>query len=391
LDEAMTRGEIQLHQDTVERHRLYGVRDWGDYLNGNPVMAGPLGRVYHDDETLRIVDRIGWQNCESQDSCVGPWIQFLRTGDVRVHALAEAQSEHVATVDHRHTYSPDGTHRAAMFYHTLRHYDGGVAPSHALTGGLLLAYYVTGDRGLRDVVVAAAEHWIAEQEKAGTGWYAGTDPSRQNTAPMTCMLNAHLLTWNPRYLRSLDRFLDVWEPVFDVRKHYMGGTLPYPGAAFLRQVKHERFERAFEAMMQRIRTNMEIDGQSAYVMPGMSYMFERTGDPTWAAYCQFVLEFHQDRLRREGGSDLVMRRSLDMADIGYGGVSGYFAEALALVSKPEVRDAMEKALTNLGEMRAVAAGKAPSAGADYLTYHVPYSAERPYRWHRGGRVEAAAP
>ncbi|NUQ64990.1 MAG: hypothetical protein HUU20_21205 [Pirellulales bacterium] len=39
-----------------------------------------------------------------------------------------------------------------------------------------------------DVVVAAAEHWIAEQEKAGTGWYAGTDPSRQNIAPMTCML-----------------------------------------------------------------------------------------------------------------------------------------------------------------------------------------------------------
>ena len=387
VDKAMTTGELLVHQEAVEQFRLYGARDWGDYLNGNPVMAGPIARVYRDDPTTRIVDRIGWQNCESQDSGVGVWIQFLRTGDVRIHALAEAQAEHVATVDHRHTFAADGTHRAGMFYHTLRHYDGGIAPSHALTGGLQLGYYVTGDRALRDVVLAAAEHWIAEQEKTGTGWYATTDPSRQNIAPMTCMLNAYLLTWNPRYLHSLDRFLAVWEPVFDVRKHYMGGTLPYPGAAFLRQVKHERFERAFTAMMQRIRTDLEIDGQSAYVMPGMAWMFERTGDPTWAAYCQFVLEFHADRLRRDGGSDLVMRRSLDVPDFGYGSVSGYFAEALALASKPEVRDQMEQALRQLGEMRAVAAGQDPSRGADFLAYGVPYSAEKPYRWYRDGRIE----
>lgn len=388
VDKAMTTGELLLHLETVERYRLYGARDWGDYLNGNPVMAGPLARVYRDEPNLRIVDRIGWQNCESQDGCVGPWIQFLRTADMRIHALAEAQSEHVATVDHRHSFSDEGTHRAGMFYHSLRHYDGGVAPSHALTGGLQLAYYVTGDRALRDVVVAAAEYWIAEQEKAVNGWYAvNKDPSRQNIAPMTCILNAYLLTWNPRYLRSLDRFLAVWEPMFDVRKHYLGGTLPYPGAAFLRQVKHERFERAFVAAMHKIRADMEIDGQSAYVMPGMAYMFECTGDPTWAAYCQLVLEFHQDRLRREGGSDLVMRRSLDVPDFGYGSVSGYFAEAIALVSRPELRDRMEKPLRQLGELRAVAAGKPPAKAADFLTYSVPYSAERPYRWYRDGRIE----
>jgi len=55
------------------------------------------------------------------------------------------------------------------------------------------------------------------------------------------------------------------------------------------------------------------------------------------------------------------------------------AEALALVSNPEVRDQMEKAMNELGQMRAVAAGKEPAAGPDGLTYHVPYSAQRPYR------------
>lgn len=177
------------------------------------------------------------------------------------------------------------------------------------TGGLQLGFYVTGDRGLRDAVLAAAEHWIAEQEQTGTGWYATTDPSRQNIAPMTCMLNACLLTWNNRYLHSLDRFLAAWEPVFDVRKHDTGSTLPCPGAAFLRQVKHERFECVYTTMMQRIRADLEIDGQSACVLPGMAWMFELTGDSTWAVYCQFVLEFHSDRLRHEGGSDLGMRRA----------------------------------------------------------------------------------
>jgi hypothetical protein len=122
-------------------------------------------------------------------------------------------------------------------------------------------------------------------------------------------------------------------------------------------------------------------------MPGMAWMFERTGDPTWAAYAQFVLEFHADRLRREGGSDLVMRRSLDVPDFGYGMVSGYFAEALVLASRPEIRDRMEQAMRELGEMRAGAAGQVPARGADFLAYGVPYSAEKPYRWYRDGRIE----
>ena len=405
VDYAMTYGEFFDHREAVDRLHLYGDRNWGDYFNGT-ASQGPLAKVYEDDPDFRITDRVGWMNLESHDSAVGPWIQFLRTGDPRIFHMAEAHTEHIATVDHRHTFSPSGVHEAEIFYHGLRHYDTGLAPSHTLTNGILLGYCVTGDRGLREGALAAADHWIAEQGKAGTGWYAGGEGvfsksvgapkytgvsySRQNIAPLTCVLNAYLLTWDKKYIDSAHRFLNVWADGYDVTnpKHYLGGTLPYPGAEFLRQVDDPALEEVFGRIMRDVLTRMPIDGQGVYCMPGMAYLYEKTGDPTWAAYCQFAFEWHRSRLEQDGYSEWVRHNTFGLPAFCYGFVSGYAASGLALVARARADGVdMEAAMQRLREDRARAQGKDPKA-TDCLFYSVRLYTDRPLDWYRSG-VETA--
>ena len=333
----MTYDELADTDKFRERLHLYGARDFGDYINGNPAMSGALYKVYGPDAKVRITDRIGWMNNESQDSTVGAWLQFLRTGDPRIFYRAEAAGEHLASVDQKHFFPAPDQHLAVSFYHTLNHYDGGPAASHTLSGGTLLGYCITGDRGLRDTGIANAEYFLDQQQRAGNGWYAGTNPSRSNIAPMTCVLNAYTLTWDERYLESLNRFLAVWAPVYDVRKHYLGGTLPYPGAEFARLVDHRGFKDAFHKIMDDLRTKQNIDGQSPYYMPGMVYMWHETGDPTYLAYCRLVFQWYRHSLKTQGYADSVRRTVFGLPEFKYGMVSGYLAAGLAGIEEARAK------------------------------------------------------
>jgi hypothetical protein len=123
----------------------------------------------------------------------------------------------------------------------------------------------------------------------------------------------------------------------------------------------------------------------------MAYVYEKTGDPTYAAYCQFVFEWHRNRLQQDGFSDSVLRKSLGMPDFGFGFVSGYLAAGLAVVAQARARGVdLEAAMQKLREERARAAGHDPKM-TDDLFYSVPYSAQIPFRWYRNGRVEEVAP
>ena len=93
IDDAMTFAEYDEAAAFRDRLRLYGMRDFGDWTNGNPAVAGPIYRVYGPEHPVRISDRIGWMNLESEDNLIGPWVQFLRTGDPRLFYHAEAHTE----------------------------------------------------------------------------------------------------------------------------------------------------------------------------------------------------------------------------------------------------------------------------------------------------------
>jgi hypothetical protein len=149
-------------------------------------------------------------------------------------------------------------------------------------------------------------------------------------------------------------------------------------------VKHQYLEETYIRIMEDIRTKMPIDGQSAYYLPGMAYMYEKTTDPTWAAYCQFVLEWHRHGLEAEGGSDFVMRDSLGVPDFSFGFVSGYLAVAIAVVTEARARgDDLEAAMQRLRDDRARALGKDP-ATTDALYYIAPYFGWKPAPWYRPG-------
>jgi hypothetical protein len=329
IDQTMTYDELDDTARFREKLHLYGARNFGDYLNGNPATAGAVYKIYGEDAEVGITRRIGWMNNESHDTTIGAWLQFLRTGDPRIFYRAEAACEHVATVDQQHQFPSADRHLAESFYHTLNHYDGGPASSHTLSSGILLGYYVTGDRGLRETVIANANYYVEQQQQDGTGWYAGNSPSRSNIAPMTCILNAYTATWDKKYLNSLNRFLVVWAGVYDVQKHYLGGTLPYPGAEFLRLVDHPIFEDAYCKIMDDLRTKKSIDGQSPYYMPGLIYMWQKTGDPTYLAYCRLVFQWYRNSLETRGYADSVRRLVNGLPEFKYGMVSGYLAAGLA--------------------------------------------------------------
>lgn len=329
VDRAMTYDELNDTAEFREQLHLYGARDFGDYINGNPATAGAVYRVYGKDDPVKVTDRIGWMNNESQDSTVGAWLQFLRTADSRIFYQAESACEHIASVDQQHHFPAPDQHLAISFYHTLNHHDGGPAASHTLSGGYLLGYYVTGDRAWRDAAIANADYFLDRQQRDGTGWYAGPNPSRQNVAPLTCVSNAYTLTWDQKYLQSLDRFLGVWSPVYDVTKHYLGGTLPYPGAEFARLVEHQQYQQTFREIMRDLRVKNPINGQSPYYMPGMVYMWQTTGDASYLAYCRLVFQWYRHKLRQDGHSDSVRRHVFDLPEFKYGMVSGYLAAGLA--------------------------------------------------------------
>jgi hypothetical protein len=147
-------------------------------------------------------------------------------------------------------------------------------------------------------------------------------------------------------------------------------------------------EKVFGKILKDVLTRMPIDGQGVYCMPGMAYLYEKTGDPTWAAYCQFTFEWHRSRLEQDGYSEWVRHNAFGVPAFCYGFVAGYAASGLALVARARADGVdMEAAMQRLREDRARAQGKDPKV-TDCLFYSVRLYTDRPLDWYRSG-VETA--
>jgi hypothetical protein len=120
----------------------------------------------------------------------------------------------------------------------------------------------------------------------------------------------------------------------------------------------------------------------------MAYMFEKTGDPTYAAYCQFVFEWHRSCLEHDGYSDWVHHNAFDVPAFSYGFVSGYAASGLALIDQARSQGVdLEAAIQTLREDRARAQGQNPRT-TDGLYYSVRGHTEKPLDWYRPGSPTA---
>jgi len=158
-------GELCAKREEIDE---YGWRHFGEVYADHEA-------VYHQGEEPFVSH---YNN--QYDLCAGVYRKFLATGDPAWGELAADLARHVLDIDIYHTDEDREEYSGGLFWHTdhyitaglathrtfsrvhlavkdPRFYGGGPAAEHCYTGGLLLHYYLTGNRDFRDAVLGLAD------------------------------------------------------------------------------------------------------------------------------------------------------------------------------------------------------------------------------------------
>lgn len=205
------------------------------------------GEIYADHENTYYRDPppiVSHYN-NQYDVVQGTLLQWLRTGDRRWLELADPLARHVIDVDIYHTVRDRAAYSGGLFWHTDHYLDAGISthrsfsrqncPSsgapygggpgaeHNYTSGLLLYYYLTGDRQARQSVLELAD-WVLRMDDGrnnvlglidgdSSGVASATDtptwhgPGRGAANSMNALLDAWLLTHRPHYLGHVEALI----------------------------------------------------------------------------------------------------------------------------------------------------------------------------------------
>ena len=193
-----------------QRGRLYGMMRYGNAVCSHS--AGPAVAWVHYRETdpVRAMRHVGPYNNETNDQILGAWGGFLRSGDRASFRFASAYARCVADVCIIHSHR-DASRVGLMHYHNAHQWTGGPSPSHTMVGGILLDYYLTGDRRQLEVACEAADWVVRTQEPAGILSCRNAALHREFTGPLNILLDLYQATWREAYgwlaERSLNWFL----------------------------------------------------------------------------------------------------------------------------------------------------------------------------------------
>jgi hypothetical protein len=114
------------------------------------------------------------------DGIAGFATHFLRTGDARYWSAMDELASHVADIDIYHTNRDKAQYNGGLFWHTYHYVDaarsthrsyprckatngGGPGNEHNYATGLMLHYYLTGNRISRDAVISLAR-WVVNMD-----------------------------------------------------------------------------------------------------------------------------------------------------------------------------------------------------------------------------------
>lgn len=208
----------------------YGWRNYGD--------------LYADHEAVRQTQPtpfISHYN-NQYDFVFGACFHFLRTGDTRWRDLGEALARHVVDIDIYHTQSDKAAFNGGLFWHTDHYlpaatcthrtysvsngaggYGGGPSNEHNYTSGLLLYYYLSGDREAASAVRELAE-WVLGMDDGERTMFSVLDvgatgiasktleagyhhPGRGAGNSINALVDAYVLTNERRYLAKAESLI----------------------------------------------------------------------------------------------------------------------------------------------------------------------------------------
>jgi hypothetical protein len=225
--------------DTFERKREcideYGWRHFGDLYGDHEAVrhTGPTPLVSHYNNQY--------------DAIAGMGYQYLRSGDPRWFAMMGELAYHVADIDVYHTNQDKSAYNHGLFWHTYHYVDadtgnhrsypghvrlppdahplpgGGPANEHNYTSGLMLHYFLTGDRLTRSTALELAE-WVLGMEdgsKTPFRWLSLADtglaskskttdyhgPGRGAANSISALLDGHHLTGEARFLAKAQELI----------------------------------------------------------------------------------------------------------------------------------------------------------------------------------------
>ena len=198
----------------------HGLFDWGDWqLRYSDVHGKPTGWPYYEG-------RYGW-DCNEMDTTLMLWNVFLHTGRPEYWRAAFAMSRHtmdvdMINVDYRkyrlpdYVYDPhrydapwkEGQDRLKAINtiglgrrHNVQHWGNGVGDTrHTWNGGVIMYYYLTGNRRAFDAAIAMADMHMQRIWGYAAGEYA---------LSLWCINNAWELTGDKKYLDEFQYRLAV--------------------------------------------------------------------------------------------------------------------------------------------------------------------------------------
>lgn len=213
--------------DKRERVDEYGWRHFGDVYADHEAIyhEGPGELVSHYNNQYDVVWGLG--------------VQFLRSGDLRWRELMRDLASHVYDIDVYHTDRDKWAYNHGMFWHTYHYVDagrsthrtysadvdvcgGGPSGGHLYTSGLMLHYFLTGDRLARETVLELANYaidaddgsrtplrWLSRRPTGHTtcstsGYYG---PGRAPANSINALVDAHRLSGGRGFLEQAEAYI----------------------------------------------------------------------------------------------------------------------------------------------------------------------------------------
>ncbi len=329
--------------------RTYGMIDYGDLMCSH--CASPVAMWGHFKDDPDVIEKMKHcarsYNNEANDQVYAVWGFFTHTGQRKYFLAADAYGRHMADVDIAHA-RPDGSKGGLMHYHNCHHWTGGGSPSHTCTAGLMLQYYLTGNRRILDVCREVADWVVAHQEPCGIYGNKGT-LVREYTTPLANLLEFYQATWEHEYgdlaRRSLKWLLlampepgcfpesiytagergdeaEVVQNGWHLRQ--AGGMTPQLlyDATRLFGDRAPLFQQALLGFANRFAWGPEMAINEAFQVGGVNridpyfnvsiiaYAYDLTEDPAYAAFCRYYLREHFPKVAKETSFTYVCWGSL---------------------------------------------------------------------------------